>query len=219
MPSESGNVRMLPSETAITPLVLDLNGNGIETSDVQHGVVFDLAGHGAAGLSAWISGGDGFLVRDINGDGLIANGREMFGEGTLLKIGTYAQNGFEALADMDDNGDQVIDARDQAFKNLQVWIDENHDGVTDLGELKGLTDLHIQSLNLLAVESDARDHGNLLGLVSNYTMDDGVQRGLVDVWFEQHVDGGPTVADVDQQKAYDQALHQAYQALLSGGPI
>ena len=64
---------------------------------------------------------DGFLVRDINGNGTIDTGRELFGDNTLLSDGTIAANGFEALADLDSNADGVVDVNDaelNIYKNI-----------------------------------------------------------------------------------------------------
>ena len=49
----------------------------------------------------WVAADDGLLVRDINGDGIINNGGELFGDQTLLKNGQKSAGGFQALADLD----------------------------------------------------------------------------------------------------------------------
>ena len=64
----------------ISPLVLDLDGDGVETTNVNdQWVMFDLDGDGVKNRTGWAGADDGFLVFDRNGDGLINNGREMFG--------------------------------------------------------------------------------------------------------------------------------------------
>jgi hypothetical protein len=83
---------------------------------------------------------DGLLVMDLNGDGKIGDGRELFGSATVLKTGETATDGFKALRDLDDNQDGVIDATDAAFAKLKVWVDANGNGETDEGELKSLQD-------------------------------------------------------------------------------
>ncbi|MBV5311288.1 Ig-like domain-containing protein, partial [Chromatium okenii] len=60
-----------------TPLVLDLNGNGIDTTAAKDGVVFDLAGDGSAAQVGWVAPSDGLLVLDVNGDGVINDGTEL----------------------------------------------------------------------------------------------------------------------------------------------
>jgi hypothetical protein len=51
------------------PLVLDLDGDGIETLGQQAVTYFDHDGNGFAELTGWVQGDDGFLVFDRNGDG------------------------------------------------------------------------------------------------------------------------------------------------------
>ena len=121
-------------------------------------------------------------MRDMNDDGLINDGAEMFGEATVLANGERAQDGFEALSDLDTNQDAVVDNQDEAFNSLAIWRDANTDGVTDAGELLTLAQHGIESLNLSYAESDRVDNGNQLRLVSNFTKTDGSQHEMVDVW-------------------------------------
>lgn len=71
--------------TTQSPLILDLNGDGVKTTSIFDGsVYFDHDGNGFAEKTGWVSTDDGLLVRDINGNGLIDNGSELFGSNTLL---------------------------------------------------------------------------------------------------------------------------------------
>ena len=165
-----------------TPLILDLNNDGVRTLGTDAGVQFDITGSGLLASVGWSSPEDGFLVRDMNDDGLINDGAEMFGEATVLANGERAQDGFEALSDLDTNQDAVVDNQDEAFNSLAIWRDANTDGVTDAGELLTLAQHGIESLNLSYTESDRVDNGNQLRLVSNFTKTDGSQHEMVDVW-------------------------------------
>ncbi len=88
------------------------------------------------------------MVRDINNDGIINDGTEVFGDYTIKQDGTRAKHGFDALADLDENKDGKIDNQDSLFAQLKVWQDKNKDGISQKEELQNLTDLNIQSLNL-----------------------------------------------------------------------
>ncbi len=169
---------------ATSPLVLDLNGNGIETTTLAAGAVFDLDANGTAERAAWVAGGDGLLVRDLDGNGLITSGAELFGSGTTLANGAKALDGFAALAGLDSNGDGTINASDAAFGQLQVWVDANGDGHTDAGELRSLADLGIASLGLQSQASDLQNNGNAVGLLGSYTTTDGAEHVLADVWLQ-----------------------------------
>jgi hypothetical protein len=163
-----------------TPLMLDLNGDGVHTTSVDQGVAFDIEGNGQVVQTAWSDGKDGFLVLDANHDGTINSGRELFGNGTLLPNGSKARDGFEALAQYDDNQDGVIDINDAVFANLKVWVDANHDGVSTANELHTLNALGIQNIHLGATASQLIDNGNPLNLVSHWTDTSGQQHAVVD---------------------------------------
>ena len=149
-----------------TPIMLDLDGNGIQTLAAAQGTQFDLLGNGRTAQWGWTGGADGLLAMDLNGDGLINDGRELFGSGTRLADGSVGADGYTALAQQDSDGDGDIDAQDANFNKLSVWVDADHDGVTDSGELKSLGELGIVSLNLNATKGTEMDNGNVLGLVS-----------------------------------------------------
>ncbi|NCV16073.1 MAG: hypothetical protein EBV49_16615, partial [Betaproteobacteria bacterium] len=52
-----------------SPLVFDLDGNGIRTLSVDRGVKFDLNADGRMDQTGWVASGDGLLARDLNQDG------------------------------------------------------------------------------------------------------------------------------------------------------
>jgi hypothetical protein len=135
-----------------------------------------------------VSKDDGLLVRDLNGDGKITSGRELFGNHTLLtkgsNAGKEAANGFEALAELDDNGDGVVDANDASFASLKVWKDTNSNGVTDAGELLTLAQAGIKSFNVTYTSSDSTDdNGNPHLQQGNFTKTDNSTQSMHDVWF------------------------------------
>jgi len=179
------------SAILISPLVLDLNGDGIQTLSVTQGVNFDLNNDGKLDRAGWVAGGDALLVRDLNGDGRINDGGELFGEGTVLSDGRKAKDGYEALSPLDSNLDGVIDANDAAWSSLKLWVD-NGNGVNDQGELKSLSDLGITALSLNAQTSAEVNNGNLIGLMGSYMTADGQTHTMGDVWFSVDASGNRT---------------------------
>jgi hypothetical protein len=173
----------IAASTSITPLVLDLDGDGIQTLSVQNGVIFDVNNDGVMEQTGWVSRADGLLVRDINRDGIINNGGELFGEGTLLANGSKAPDGYVALSAIDSNLDGVIDAKDAAFGQLLVWTDKDSDGISNASELASMSDAGIASLSLNATASTEMNNGNLLGLMGSFTTTDGITHTMGDVWF------------------------------------
>ena len=166
------------------PLTLDLDGNGIETlaSNGHDGALFDHDKNGIRTATGWVGKDDGFLVYDRNGDGVVNDGGELFGDNTLLKNGERAANGYQALADLDENGDGKVDAADSAFAKLRVWRDLNQDGISQEGELLTLNEAKVKALNLANKNAD-RDlgNGNTLAEEGTYTDSDGNEKQMGDL--------------------------------------
>ena len=101
------NITFAPANTS--PIILDLNGNGVETKSKENGVYFDHDGDGFAQKTGWVGADDALLVWDRNGNGLIDDGSELFGNNFILSNGKMAANGFEALKEFDANGDGIVD--------------------------------------------------------------------------------------------------------------
>ena len=80
------------------PLALDLNRDGlIGTISTDEGITFD---HGATGVeygTGWINSSDAWLALDLNGNGVIDSGRELFGDNTIKLDGNRATDAFDAL--------------------------------------------------------------------------------------------------------------------------
>lgn len=156
------------------PLVLDLDGDGIETVAATGGILFDHDGDGTKHGSGWVRGDDGFLVLDKNGNGAIDNGSELFGVDYLKQNGSKATDGFDALRDLDANSDGLFDLNDAEYANVRVWRDLNQDGISQTNELKTLADTGIASINLAAtVNSTNLWNGNRLTHTGTYTKTDG----------------------------------------------
>jgi hypothetical protein len=203
-----------------TPVVLDLNGDGVSTTSAAHGVKFDVTGTGTNARYGWTSTTDGLLAIDLNHNGRIDNGNELFGVGTKLANGQHAGNGYEAMAAYDSNGDGVLDAKDAHFTDLVVWVDANHDGVSQAGEVRSLSQLGIVSLDLHGLAGHARNHGNLLGLTSSYTTADGASHAMADVWFAKDAPGSvssPATHEPVSAPALSDLLAAPATDLLPGG--
>ncbi len=79
-------------EETRSPLVVDLDGDGIETIGTNNNIYFDHDNNGFAENTGWVGKDDGLLVRDINGNGQIDNGTELFGNNSVLSSGEKAAN-------------------------------------------------------------------------------------------------------------------------------
>lgn len=160
-----------------TPLVLDLNGDGVQTLSIDEGVEFDILDTGAKVQTGWVSGEDALLAIDNDGNGQIDSRSELFGG----DIG----EGFAKLATFDSNDDGFVDAGDVGFSELQVWQDANEDGLTNEGELVSLESTDVASLDTGYTDVFSTDaQGNVLGEYSSATLADGSNIDLVDVYFQ-----------------------------------
>uniref|UniRef100_UPI00262463CF Ig-like domain-containing protein n=1 Tax=uncultured Pseudoteredinibacter sp. TaxID=1641701 RepID=UPI00262463CF len=166
-----------------TPLVLDLDGDGTETISKTEGVKFDINADGKLDVTGWVASDDALLVYDRNQDQQINDGSELFGAATQKADGSLAKDGFEALRELDSNQDGVFDANDDAYSHLQLWQDRNSDGQVQDGELFGLDEAGVISINLDAQTNNETDNGNIIGLSSSYTDKDGNDLSIDDVWF------------------------------------
>ncbi|BDT79211.1 cadherin-like domain-containing protein [Polynucleobacter yangtzensis] len=161
--------------TRITPIAIDLNGDGVQYQSLAAGIAHDYGNTGQALNTAWVSANDGLLAQRLaNGD---------------LNIVFSTQTGetdLQGLAKVfDANHDKVFDSHDTSFNNFGVWQDVNSDGIVQEGEFKSLADRGIASLSLT---SDGDIHSAAGGDVlvfgqTTYTMTDGSTHIAEDVAF------------------------------------
>jgi len=162
-------------------------------TSAANGVKFDLSGTGTPIQMGWIAQGvDNAFLALPGADGLVHNGTQLFGNFTPQPQ-SATPNGFAALAVYDDpknggNGDGVIDSKDAIFPALRLWIDENHDGISQPEELHTLPSLGVESISLDYHEDKRRDeYGNLFRYRAKVNPDDTdlshVGRKAYDVFF------------------------------------
>jgi hypothetical protein len=166
--NDDGSPQPLCPTGKASPIILDINGNGFDLTSAANGVLFDISGTGNPVQMGWIAQGatNAFLALP-GADGLVHNGQQLFGNFTPqppcpANDKTCSPNGFRALAVYDDpknggNGDGIIDARDAIFSSLRLWIDANHDGISQPGELYTLPALGINSISLSYKTSQKTD--------------------------------------------------------------
>jgi len=177
-----------------TPLLIDTGDHRFRLTDTLGGVLFDLDSDGTAEMVSWTARGsdDAFLVMDRNGNGLIDNGSELFGNRTPQDQNGSDRNGFSALQEFDlvangGNEDGWITPDDSVYPRLYLWIDLNHDGISQSEETQDLYSAGLIGINLNYKESRKRDrYGNLFRYRSNVLWTGhGEKRIIYDVFFNR----------------------------------
>ena len=122
------------------PLVINLNANIAEVSDQKF--FFDIDSDGTKDSISQLSKNSGYLALDINQDGIINDGSELFG--------TKSGNGFKDLAKYDSDGDGWIDEDDEIWSKLLIWSKDEKGNDT----LYHLTDKGVGAICLQNISTD-----------------------------------------------------------------
>jgi len=153
--------------TASSPIILDIDGKGFNLTSAAGGVSFDISGTSHPIQMGWTaSGSDNAFLALPGADGLVHNGKQLFGNFTSQPPSANP-NGFVALAVYDDpknggNGDGILDSRDAIYPSLRLWIDTNHDGISQPEELHTLSSLGVNSISLkYKAEQRTDQYGNV----------------------------------------------------------
>ncbi len=136
------------------PLVINLDTNVAQVSDQKF--FFDLDQDGKEEEISNLKAGSGFLALDLNGDGKINDGGELFG--------TKSGDGFADLENYDSDGNGWIDEADPIWEKLLIWTkDENGND-----KLYHLSDLGVGAIGLsrvstqFALNSEKDNHSNAM---------------------------------------------------------
>lgn len=124
---EEFSLRLGDAARPIDPLVINFNTGTASLSASKF--AFDLDNDGQSEMISFVNPGSGFLALDLNNDGIINNGSELFGPQT--------GNGFGELSQYDSDGNNWIDENDPIYDKLRIWTkDENgNDVLFALGQL------------------------------------------------------------------------------------
>jgi len=150
-------------------------------------VFFDLSGDGVRDQVGWIAprSADAFLWLDLNDNGQVEGGGELFGNRTVLPNGEYAEDGFQALAVYDTNGDRKIAPTEPVWERLALWDDWDHDGAASPNEVTRLADTDIAGISTRANKRRwVDDAGNVHYRVGVFWRRDGERGRVEDLWFQ-----------------------------------
>ena len=162
--------------TQESPIIIDTTNTGFSFTDPAQGafVTFDMNGDGKLLKFSWPKAGSGnaWLVYDRDGDGVIKDGTELFGNFTPHSDGGVPNhpnpNGFLALAwyDKPDQGGDlnlILDKNDKIWQKLRLWFDDHCYKTPDVPcrslpqELHTLESAGINSISLVYDVSSKQD--------------------------------------------------------------
>jgi hypothetical protein len=95
----------------VDPLVINFGTGSASLSEQKY--AFDIDANGTLDQISFVGPGSGFLALDLNEDGVINDGSELFGP--------QSGNGFDDLAQYDADGNNWIDENDAIYDKLQIW--------------------------------------------------------------------------------------------------
>jgi VCBS repeat-containing protein len=223
-----------PSESPSSsdPVVIDMDGNGVDLiARKASNVYFDSNGDGFLHHTGWVGPKDAFVVEDLNNDGKITGAEIAFASRTAA-----VDTDLQALMTLHDtNGDGQINASDEGFDKLKLWIDANSNGIADAGELQTFAQAGLTSISGVRRVVNYTGGDATVSAMSTATFDVGAQtqtHAVADVSFSVESDGykilgtnadgsvniqtvdGKILVQADSQKAIDITLTAAQDGAL-----
>jgi hypothetical protein len=175
-----------PDDGRGSPIVLPLGDDTYRLTSISSGVQFDLRADGQRIQLGWTELGtdNAFLALDLNGNGRIDSGAELFGNYTRLASGDQAANGFDALAELDADSNGTVDASDAAWQRLLLWTDRNHDGMSTADELQPIAGSIVTGLETDHRRVGRKDQwGNEFRYMAHYRLAGGARATYYDIFF------------------------------------
>jgi hypothetical protein len=162
------------------PLVLSFDDAPVQYQVSSNS--FDWGGPQHCSATDWPTAATPWLALDRDGNGSIDDGAELFGTGVELE-GRFARNGFEALGELDVDGDGRLTPLDPAWGQLRLWADEDGDRRSSPQELTSLDAVGVTELDLGYERSwSCSDGGNCEGERSQARLGDGRSVRVIDVY-------------------------------------
>ena len=148
----SNQITVKAGDALLDPLVINFDGPAAQLTGRDY--QFDLDSDGRADQISFLKEGSGFLAIDLNNDGTVNNGKELFGPST--------GNGFAELGQYDQDGNGWIDENDEVFNKLRIWTkdEKGQDTLFALGE-KGIGAIFLGNISAGFGLKD--DNNQLLG--------------------------------------------------------
>lgn len=135
--SSEQSIDVKAGDALIDPLIINFDAPAAKLTQTKFS--FDLDADGITDQVSFASPGSGFLAIDLNNDGQINNGKELFGPNT--------GNGFSELSQYDSDNNGWIDENDAVYDKLRIWTKDaaGNDQLFALGQ-KGIGAIYLGNL-------------------------------------------------------------------------
>ena len=144
----------------VTPIILPLGrSTSLPSLLSKKSVTFELTGNNLGKRWPWVGSDTGILVWDPQQTGRITSGRQLFGSVTWW---IFWQNGYQALAALDNDADGTLTGHE--LEGISIWRDANGNGISDLGEVKPLSELDIVAVSTRVTQQVQGMPANLRGI-------------------------------------------------------
>lgn len=152
------------------PLVFDLKGDGIQTTGIKNGALFDMTGNGKLERTSFVTDDDFLLALDHNKNGSIDSIKELFGDANGFA------DGIAELSSYDTNKDGMINEQDEVWSEL-VLFNYTH-GIVPISQA-GISEISL----------DRRDVNGISNMGDRYSgeisffLENGTERTARDYYF------------------------------------
>ena len=173
-----GLITIIDNEAPIFPVLIDLDGDGLELTHASSGVAMDVDNDDINENMAWVEADDGLLAVDLNSNGHI----DSMDEFVFTNHDDSAQTDMEALRNVfDTNQDGLLSNEDDNWSDFGIWQDSNQDGINQEGEFFSLNTLGFVVLDLNTDNQAETINGNYIFGKSLLTHEDGHTLDAYDV--------------------------------------
>ena len=135
----------------------------IKLTSVEEGVLFDIDGDSDLDQVAWTETGAevAFLALDIDEDGQITSGKELFGELMFAEALSGADSLIQTFDKSEGKQSASVEAGDKLYHRLLLWTDRNHNGISESSELRPAKELFTAiGLGFVRLANERDKHGN-----------------------------------------------------------
>ncbi|MBS0287874.1 MAG: hypothetical protein JSR17_11295, partial [Proteobacteria bacterium] len=169
----SATSNTLTTHITITPVVLDLTGDGIHlvSASASHVTLGDVTGTTILNPIGWITSGEGVLMLDSNGNGTLTQ----FNQISFASYVPDAKTDLQGLVAFDTNHDGFLDAGDAQYNQFGVLLAN--------GKFESLSQLGINNISLHSDNQAQLVNDNVVFGSSSYQGANGKSYQVADVGF------------------------------------